>query len=141
MLIAGQAYSLVDKALNEKHYQVAVQLSSCAADLAATMRDADLRKKTIEANARAHRMQQEAADVQAAQERLGRQSDDPAAHLLIGRFYCMERDDWDSGLPHLLHCGDTDLSALARRELAGAAKPEERLALADCLVGPGRPPP
>ncbi len=130
-LIASGAYDLVDKALAEERYDAAVQLATCAADLAATLRDTAFREKTHEARARAHRMQQEAAEVQTAQERLAVQSDDAAAHLLIGRFFCMERDDWDSGLPHLVRGSDPELAALARQELAGAAKTADQLALAD----------
>jgi hypothetical protein len=130
-LIASGAYDLVDKALAEERYDAAVQLANCAADLTAMLPDNAFRKKTHEARARAHRMQQEAAEVQTAQERLAVQSDDAAAHLLIGRFFCMERDDWDSGLPHLVRGSDAELSAIARQELAGAAKTADQMALAD----------
>jgi len=129
--VAIQAFELVDKALAEERYDAAVQLATSAADLAATLRDTAFREKTHEARNRAHRMQQEAADVQTAQDRLAVQSDDAAAHLLIGRFFCMERDDWDSGLPHLVRGSDAELSVIARQELAGAAKTADQLALAD----------
>ena len=130
-LIAGGAYDLVDKALAEERYDAAVQLATCAADLAATLPNAPFRKQAIEAHTRAIRMRQEAADVQTAQDRLAVQSDDAAAHLLIGRFFCLERDDWDSGLPHLVRGSDPELSALARQELAGAATTGDQVALAD----------
>jgi hypothetical protein len=129
--IANLAYGQVDSALREERYDAAVRLASTAAELAAIGRDVSLREKTREANSRAHRIQQEAMEVEAAQQRLARQSDDAAAHLLIGRFYCMERNDWDSGLPHLVRGSDPDLSAIARREMAGAAQPAEQMALAD----------
>jgi hypothetical protein len=130
-LIAGGAFELVDKALAEERYDAAELLASTASDIAATLRDTVFREKAIEAHTRARRMQQEAAEVQSAQERLARRSDDAAAHLLIGRFFCMERDDWDSGLPHLVGGSDADLSAMAHRDLAGAANPADQMALAD----------
>ena len=127
---------LVDKALAEERYDAAVQLATSAADLAATLRDTTFPRERREAQARGrHRMQQEAAEVQSAQERLARQSDDAAAHLLIGRFFCMERDDWDSGLPHLISGSDADLSCVigARRRSwpARCSKPLDQVALAD----------
>jgi hypothetical protein len=128
--IATAAFDQAGEALVEERYEAAVQLSSSAADLAATLRDPAFREKAFQAHLRARRMQQEAAEVQAAQERLALR-DDAAAHLLIGRFFCMERDDWDSGLPHLVRGSDADLSVLARRELAGAVQPADQVALAD----------
>ncbi len=130
-LIANGAFDLVDKALIEDRYDAAVLLAASAADLAALLPDPALRKKTIEAHTRALRMRQEAAEVQAAQERLAHHSDDAAAHLLVGRYYCMEKNDWDSGLPHLIRGGDAELTAIAQLELAGAAKPTEQVTLAD----------
>lgn len=130
-LIAGGAFDLVEKALTDERYDAAVQLAATASELAALLPDKAFRAKAIEAHARARRMQQEAAEVQTAQERLARHSDDAAAHLLIGRFFCLERNDWDSGLPHLVRGSDAELGAIANRELAGAPKPEDQLALAD----------
>lgn len=130
-IIASLAFDLVEKALAEERYDAGVQLAATASEMAATLRDSAFREKTREAHARARRIQEEAVAVQAAQERLATQSDDAAAHLLIGRFYAMERNDWDSGLPHLLRGSDAQLSALARRELAGAPQPIDQMALAD----------
>ncbi len=131
LLIAVDAYSLVDRALSEKRYDVAVDLSATAAEMAATLRDTVLRQKTFEAHARARRMQKESSDMQAAQGKLATNPDDPDANLTVGRFLCFEQDDWDAGLPLLAKSSDRELSELAERDQSVSTQAADQFAIAD----------
>ncbi len=44
--------------------------------------------------------------------------DDPAAHDLLGAWYCLVQDDWATGLGHVARGGNVQLRALARAEWA-----------------------
>ena len=56
----------------------------------------------------------------AAEKTLQLKPDDPAASLIAGRWYCLQRGDWERGLPCLARSSDSRLSELARREAAAA---------------------
>lgn len=131
LIVANDAYALVDQALSQQRYDVAVELAATSAEMAATLRDSAFRQKIFEAHARALRMQKESGEVQAAQARLAIDPNDPKANLIVGRFLCLERDDWDGGLPHLARSSDADLSDQAQRDLSGAAQAPDQEAIAD----------
>ncbi len=44
-------------------------------------------------------------------------TDDPAACLEVGRFWCFNREDWAAGLPYLAKSSDEKLKDLAAKEL------------------------
>ena len=71
---------------------------------------------------------QEIADVRAT---LESNPDDPAANLALGRWYCLDRDDWQTGLPYLAKGGDAELAELANREAAAPESADEQVALGD----------
>ncbi|HLY11766.1 MAG TPA: LamG domain-containing protein [Planctomycetota bacterium] len=50
-------------------------------------------------------------------------TDDPAACLEVGRFWCFVRENWDAGLPSLAKGTDEKLKDLATRELAAPPLP------------------
>lgn len=66
----------------------------------------------------------EYAKVQLARAKLQGDPDDAAAHLLIGRFYCFNKNEFVTGLPHLARGSDGTLKALAQRD---TAQPQEAL--------------
>jgi hypothetical protein len=75
----------------------------------------------------------QAADVKAnlALDRLQQQPDDPAANLIVGRFRCFDKQDWQSGLRFLVRGGDTELQKLAEQELNEPSSPAEQMKLAN----------
>ena len=56
---------------------------------------------------------------------------DPAANLAVGRCECLDRHDWDKGLPLLAKGSATALSAAAGRVVAQPGDSAAKLALAD----------
>ncbi|HEY0009066.1 MAG TPA: PDZ domain-containing protein [Tepidisphaeraceae bacterium] len=71
------------------------------------------------------------ADVKQAIVTLETSPSDPGANFKLGRFRCFIRGDWDAGLPMLALGSDVVLKALAAKELAAEASPEEQLKVAD----------
>jgi len=64
-------------------------------------------------------------------ERLKSSTDDPAANLAVGRFFCFQRGRWVEGLPLLAKSSDATLRELASLELSGAAGEDAKISLAD----------
>ena len=62
-------------------------------------------------------IRQEAEAVGKAREILKTTPEDAAANLAVGRYDALRRQDWDGGVKLLARGGDTDLSAIARKEL------------------------
>ena len=67
--------------------------------------------------------------VRAARVVLQSNPDDAAAHEVVGRWYCVARDDWDQALTHFAKGTDPTLRALAARELADP--PQDAMAQAE----------
>ena len=76
--------------------------------------------------------------VQAAQQQLTTNRDDPQACLTVGRWLCFTQDDWDAGLNLLAKGSDEALQTLARRGLEEARQRRRSGCTGRCLVGPGR---
>ncbi|MDY0168557.1 MAG: hypothetical protein RBS80_18555 [Thermoguttaceae bacterium] len=58
--------------------------------------------------------------------------DDEAANTTVGHWYGFARRDWETALPHLAKGSDSDLKALARRELnEPPSEPASQMELAD----------
>ena len=56
---------------------------------------------------------------------------DPALNEAIGRYYCLDKGDWEQGLPKLAAGGDAQLKTLAATELAVPQDAHARLDLAN----------
>ena len=67
-----------------------------------------------------------------ARAKLTQSPDDSAANLAAGRYFCLVKEDWKTGLPHLAKGSDASMAILARREIeTPPAKPDDQIALAD----------
>ncbi len=56
---------------------------------------------------------------------------DADANLAVGRYLCLVRHDWKTGLPYLAKGADANLKVLAERDLKSPADASEQLQLAD----------
>jgi hypothetical protein len=61
--------------------------------------------------------------VPSALDTLVSQPDDLAANLVVGKYYALDKGDWDSALPRLGICGNQKLGALAKSDLECARDP------------------
>lgn len=73
----------------------------------------------------------EFAQLKAAQAALEKNADDAQASLLVGRFLCTIRNDWDKGLAHLARGADPSLASLAQFDLSGPVDAGRRFELAN----------
>jgi hypothetical protein len=66
-----------------------------------------------------------------AQATLAQNPNDPAANLIVGKYYCFFKSAWQYGLPHLAKSSDATLKSLATRELSSPEKAMDTVNLAD----------
>ncbi len=129
--IADQAAGLIDGAIARDNIDLAVKLCEMALPEARAAHDADLvrevkaRIEQCRVLGKAHHEMQEAAAV------LGAKPDDPAANLIVGKYYCFHKGDWEKGLPMLALGQDRELKALAVQEIAEVKTADDRLKLGD----------
>jgi hypothetical protein len=131
-LVLKYALALVSQALREdnfasavKMYDIAITAARRAKDLA-LIRNLQQKRQEIDVARAAYR------DVEEVLSALDENPYDPDANLVVGRYYCFVKGDWEQGLPLLARCGDNRLRGLADAELE---LPE--LSLAQLELGDG----
>ena len=70
-------------------------------------------------------------EVKVAKVALEKTPDDPAANLVVGKYFCFLKGNWDKGLPMLALGKDEALKAVAAKELEGAASFSAQAKLGD----------
>lgn len=111
--------SLLEEALDAGQYEAAAGYGEKAEAAARNAKDSGLLSH-------AQASLKEAADTLKQYQKIKpllEKTDDPAACLEVGRFWCFSREDWDAGLPYLAKGTDEKLKELAARELAKPALP------------------
>jgi len=63
--------------------------------------------------------------------KLAESPDDPAANLAVGRYNCLIKNDWETGLPMLAKSSNPALKATAAQELSRPSTAEEIVRVAD----------
>jgi formylglycine-generating enzyme required for sulfatase activity len=125
------ALTLGAQAQADDTFPVAQQLAKLAVAEAAKARD---RGAVEQARAGVKQVEQAVKafqEVQAALEAIKQKPDDNAAHLTAGRHYCFVKDDWETGLPHLVKSGDAALVQAAGDDLKALADSAGRVPAAD----------
>jgi hypothetical protein len=69
--------------------------------------------------------------VNQAQSTLMKTPADPDANLIVGKYLCLVKGNWQAGLPKLALGGDPDLKRMAANELAIAVTPDDQRKLGD----------
>ncbi len=129
--VAETGTALANQALAEDRFEVAA--AACDALLAAARRarDAELVKQVAALKMKVAEVAKAAAEARQALAALQTNPNDPAANLVAGKYYCLTKGSWNKGLQMLALATDSDLKALAARELAGPAAPNDQVALGD----------
>lgn len=120
-----------DKALLEDSFDHAIKLSSLAEEAATKTGDADLIARAHARSAEMLAVREESTRARAAMKVLEQKSDDPAASLLVGKFYCFMKGDWEKGIPLLLKATDAGLKAAAEKEQTNPADTPGRVSVGD----------
>lgn len=123
----------IDEAIAAGRVDVASKLTEAVYDLlVAAPRATDLRKRVYDERERVRELFAQWQKIQQARARLESNPDDPHANLLVGKWLCFAKRDWDSGLPLLAKSGDETLRSLAAEELSRTGENAgDQLALAD----------
>ena len=121
----------IDEAVNVDRYDLAKKLADLALVSARKANDGSLvfgatnRWKEVAA------IEQVSRNVAKGILVLDKTPTDPVANLMVGKFRCFMKGDWEGGLPMLALGSDLTLKSLAERELKGAANAEAEAAIAD----------
>jgi len=132
MAAVRAAEKLVAEAVVVDDYQVALRVLEQVA-LPAARRTGDRRLATEMNKSRADIRRRKDEFDQIAQA-LAALKDDPEsgeANLVVGRWYCLEKGDWEKGIPYLAKASDASLAGPADRDLAGPKEATSQAALAD----------
>ena len=126
------ARRLMEKAVAEEHYEVAQQVGGQAMAEARKTNDDNLIRLLFKHVQGIKKQVAVFAVYQKGQETLAKDPDDKEANLAVGRYLCLVRGDWDSGLLHLAKGSEGKLSKLAQNELANPPTDSEgQIGLAD----------
>lgn len=129
--LAEQYLQLADDALAREDFDLAVQSAGSASGVARKSKDLPLAAR---ADARAKEISDlrlRSDKVKAARNKLAAQADDPEANLILGQYLCVDKGDWEAGLPLLAKGSHPALKNAALRELAKPAAPAEHVAAGD----------
>jgi hypothetical protein len=129
--LVEQAFAFADDAITVDDYTMAARLLKLADTVATRMKNV---AQTAIAHARARDIDPLRLEWQRSKEAvetLATNPDDKGANLIVGRFLCLMKGQWEQGLPYLAKGSDTRLAALAQRELSAPTDAVEQITLGD----------
>jgi hypothetical protein len=129
------ATELTDAVIAAERFDLARRLADLSLTAARGAGDAETVRRAADQVRRARESEAAAADARRAAATLATHPTDPRASAVVGRYACLVKGDWATGLPHLARAtgpADAPLAALAKAELAAAAdSPDASLKIAD----------
>lgn len=128
--LCNAAQRVIVQSLSEGRCKLASDLADAVCRACQRSQGKEFRKKALDQRDWVREYCQRQEQRQEAEAKLKADSNDAGAHLVLGRYYCLD-EDWKSALPHLAKGEDADLRQLAQRELAPPAEPHSQMALAD----------
>jgi hypothetical protein len=129
--ISVVALKLAGDALAAEDYSAAKECCQTAVTAARSAADPQLQKRTIDQLRRIEELEVHYLGSVEAAMLLQSNPADADANLKLGRFRCLIRRDWPAGLARLQASSDTELAALAKRDLANPLMASDQIALAD----------
>lgn len=129
--LVGVLEQLADLAAENEDFSAAQQFAGLAINVSRNAKDASLLKRSV---ARSKEFDQNAAafaETKRALAKLDEQPTDPAANLIVGKFRCFNKGDWENGLPLLALSSDPALKGLAEQEASPPTKPTQQVTLGD----------
>jgi hypothetical protein len=114
---------LADHLIADDRLDDAAAVVGLARNLTLRLKDTSVKAVVKSQGLEIQRLKNEAARIQPAMRKLAEDPRDPAANLAVGRHFCLLREDWERGLPHLAQ-GDGPLAAAAQAETTATAPPQ-----------------
>jgi hypothetical protein len=125
------ALSVAKDAVDPEDFPQASEAGRLALELARRSRDTELIKHVVEVTKDVGEQQEVFQAFQRVQAILESDPTNPAANRVAGRYLCINRGDWDQGVPMLALCDDPKLKEAAVEELQVKETPQAWIALAD----------
>ena len=122
---------LIASALESDNILLAKKLGGYGEKDSQLSKDADVQKQMSRTLSRLDRRVREYNKWQGARRTLARVPSDEAANLIVGRYYCFRKGDWQIGLPMIALSIPSDLQAAAERELRLPNSVSEKMAVAN----------
>ena len=129
--IAEEALKLVDQAVSQDNFKVADDLGKLALSEAEKAHEKELVAQTEVRIVEVAELAKAYEIVKAARTTLEKTPDDPDANLVVGKYLCFVKGDWDKGLPMLALGKDEALKLVAKQDVQGAATSNEQARLGD----------
>ena len=129
--LVAQGMQLVEAALTDEQFIGAGKISALLIKAAPKTGDRDLSKAVQEQRTRGAQQYQAYKAVQPALEKLASEPVDPESNTAAGWYYCVQRDDWQRGVPMLALGDDQNLAAIAKLEIANPTDAAEQMKLAE----------
>jgi len=115
----------------DDHYEEALKLADRCVDLCREPIGKSQRKFVTDGRNSLRALNLQWQDFVKARQSLAQTPEDPAANSVVGRWLCLQIDDWDVGLRHLANSADQALSEVATADLATNRTLEAQQKLAD----------
>lgn len=125
------AKSVLERAEQENNYEAMNELIQIGTRFAASQND---QKVIAELDQLKERIKASRKDYDAIQARflsLEVPSLDEAGNLMVGKFWCVHRNDWEKGFPFLLRSNDDRFEYLAETELTAPIDPRVQFKIAE----------
>lgn len=130
--LAEITLALTDIAIREDDYRAAARmLDEVALPAARRTKDRQLIADVTKRKDQLKRLKDEAAHLEKALATLNENDDDPEANLVVGRWHCLAKGQWDDGLARLAQGSDQALAGLARQDLQAPTAAPQQVELGD----------
>jgi hypothetical protein len=122
---------LVDDVVAADRFDEATALAVAAREMAVRLRDNRRIKESTAVRKDIDFFRRLRAEADQAEKALADHPDDPQLNLVVGKYYCFGKRNWDRGLPLLAKGAQATLKTLAEAEKADPASAAQMLALGD----------
>jgi hypothetical protein len=126
--LAGAYLQTAREGMRLMEYDPAGEAAKEASSTARLARDQSLSQEAKDLSKEIASLKRVHAEVSKAELILSANPEDPDANLILGRFWCFARRDWERGLPYLARGSDEALKKLAAME---QTKPEDAASQSD----------
>jgi len=125
------AQTWIEQALAEDKYDIANKLGQAEAALARRSTDSAALTRATETLKGIKEAQANFAEATRSLDVLAVKPEDPQANLAYGKYHCLNKGDWNEGLPYVAKGADADWKSLAEKELKAPAEADKQAAVGD----------
>ena len=129
-LLTQAAIDATNRAIERERMRVAMELVRLATSQSARIRDMGLRKQALALRNSVRVLHRQWKDVQEAQQTLQKKPKSPTANEVVGRYECLRRSQWKSGLARLMFAKSDTLRKLAGLDRQGPRQSVDQKRLA-----------